>query len=140
MDCWLWSEAKFWVGNANGAYLAAMAFGKPRIIVNQYYLDLVGPSRDMAVPKKIFSGSHQLSLQEIFETRISRCMNRQEFNSMGLRIEDLNQDELLKLSEIAIHKYVNKGNFKVEEQFDQTEKEYLFKQPSNLLMTTPKLS
>jgi len=140
MDCWLWSEAKFWVGNANGAYLAAMAFGKPRIIVNQYYLDLVGPSRDMAVPKKIYSGNYQLSLQEIFETRISRCMNPQEFNSLGLRIEDLSQNELLELSKLAIQKYVNEENLQIEEQFDQSEKKHLFMQPSNLLMTTPKLS
>lgn len=88
MDCWLWNEVAFWVGNSHGASIPPLLFGKPRLMTNQWYWNLIGGSNDIVIPKVIINNGRVLSPKETIEHPLSRRMQWEYFSSSSLSIVD----------------------------------------------------
>ena len=95
LDCWLWANCKFWVGNMNGTALTALVFGKKRLITNQWYWNIRGVNDDMIIPKLLSFRNSLLNIEETINSKMGRQMNRNylEANEYGL-IENSAQDIL----------------------------------------------
>jgi putative glycosyltransferase (TIGR04372 family) len=85
-DCWLWANMRYWVGNVNGAMLAALTFGKRRLITNQWYWNLLGGPTDLVVPKLLSKDGRILSPSATFLSGFSRMMNVSLLEKRGYKI------------------------------------------------------
>lgn len=95
IDCWLWANCKWWTGNANGASLAAYAFGAPRLIVDQWFWDNFGPSRDLYITKIAIENGIPLSIDATFSHSLSRNMNLKFMNDSGLELRGNTSDQIV---------------------------------------------
>lgn len=98
MDCWLWANCNSWIGTVNGAAFPPIAFGKKRLLLEQWYWYKVGPLGDFAMRKKLRKGRKEMIWEEVLESRISRCMERQFLRKAGVQLIEAEPREL---SEIA---------------------------------------
>jgi hypothetical protein len=88
LDCWLWANCKYWVGNVNGAMLTALTFGKARLITNQWYWNLYGGPEDLVLPKLLFRNEALLSIDETMKCDLSRQMNRRYMENQGFNLSE----------------------------------------------------
>lgn len=97
MDFWLWANCRFWIGTANGAWMAVLPFNKPRIATNQWPLNIFGSPNDFIVPKMILEKSTNRILypQEIISMKFSRTMKRDFITRSGFELLE-NPPELLR--------------------------------------------
>jgi putative glycosyltransferase (TIGR04372 family) len=95
MDCWLWANAEFWVGNVNGAMLTALTFGRRRLVTNQWYWNIFGGPDDIYIPQLLEIDGKIQSIEETLKSELSRCMNRQYMKKFGARLRENSPDELL---------------------------------------------
>lgn len=95
LDCWLWANCKYWVGNVNGAMLAALTFGKTRLITNQWYWNLYGGPNDLVLPKLLIKDEAVLSIHETLNSNLSRQMNRDYLKNQGFRLSENTEQEIL---------------------------------------------
>ena len=98
MDCWLWANCNYWIGTVNGAAFPPIAFGKKRLLLEQWYWYKVGPVGDFAMRKRLQIGNREMIWEEVLESRISRCMERQFLRKAGVQLIEAEPREL---SEIA---------------------------------------
>ena len=96
LDCWLWSNCRWWTGNANGASIAAFAFGATRLISDQWYWDNLGPESDFHMPRVLVNleNSQILTLEETIQHKLSRNMSKETFRSYGLYLRDQSSEDL----------------------------------------------
>lgn len=94
MDCWLWNECRWWTGNSNGSAAVAMAFGKPRLITNMWYWNIVGSASDIVIPKTLSKGAKILSPTQTIQSRISRSMSRKKIWEAGYILNDNSSSQL----------------------------------------------
>lgn len=95
LDCWLWENCKYWVGNVNGAMLAALTFGKTRLITNQWYWNLYGGPNDLVLPKLLFKNEVLLTIDETLNSDLSRQMNRDYMKNRGYTLSENTEQEIL---------------------------------------------
>jgi len=95
IDCWLWSNCKWWTGNANGASIAAHSFGAPRVVVDMWFWNNFGPSTDLFLPKILFNGDRPLTMTETVNHSLSRTMNPNLFKAHNLKFRDNTSDEIV---------------------------------------------
>jgi len=95
LDCWLWENCKYWVGNVNGAMLAALTFGKTRLITNQWYWNLYGGPNDLVLPKLLFKNEVLLTIDETLNSNLSRQMNRNFMKNQGFTLSENTEQEIL---------------------------------------------
>ena len=95
LDCWLWANCKYWVGNVNGAMLTALTFGKARLITNQWYWNLYGGPEDLVLPKLLFRNEALLSIDETMKCDLSRQMNRRYMENQGFNLSENTEQEIL---------------------------------------------
>jgi putative glycosyltransferase (TIGR04372 family) len=90
IDYWLWANCSYWIGNCNGASVAVIPFGKPRLLTNQWPLDPNGPSKDLVLPKLLFSKSQNryLPFRDIVRHPFGRNMSRSLLSRSGLSLVD----------------------------------------------------
>jgi len=88
MDCWLWNEIKFWVGNSHGASIPPMLFGKRRVMTNQWYWNLIGGEKDFVLPKVIRVRNRFLTPRETVTHILSRRMQWNIFFQQDLEVVD----------------------------------------------------
>jgi putative glycosyltransferase (TIGR04372 family) len=90
LDYWLWGNCKFWLGNSNGASVAVIPFGKPRLLVDLWPVHPFGPSTDFYLPKMLYSinKNRLLSANEIVSNKFSRTMKREYISKAGLKLID----------------------------------------------------
>ena len=95
IDCWLWANCRWWTGNANGASLAAHAFGAPRMIVDQWFWDNFGPSNDLYLPKIVVNEGIPLTADETISHKLSRNMNMKVFSENNLSFRSNTSQEIV---------------------------------------------
>lgn len=90
IDYWLWANCSAWIGNCNGASVAVVPFGKPRLVTNQWPIDPNGPSRDYVLPKLAYSEklNRYLTFSEMAESKHGRSMNRLLLARNGFKLTD----------------------------------------------------
>lgn len=103
MDCWLWNECRWWTGNSNGSSTVAMAFGKPRLITNMWYWNIVGSSADIVIPKTLSKAGKVLSPTQTIKSRISRSMSRRKILESGYILNDNSPSQLVAGGEEMFH-------------------------------------
>lgn len=95
IDCWLWSHCRWWTGTANGASLAAFAFGATRLITDQWFWDNIGPSQDFFMPKLASKSETFLSISETIHNELSREMGfYSKIPPAGLKLHGVPPDQL----------------------------------------------
>ena len=96
LDCWLWSNCRWWTGNANGASIAAFAFGATRLISDQWYWDNLGPENDFHMPRVLanLENNQILSIEETIQHKLSRNMSKESFRRYGLHLQDQSPEDL----------------------------------------------
>lgn len=114
MDCWLWNECRWWTGNSNGPASVAAAFGKPRLLTNMWYWNIVGSCSDIVIPKTLSRDGKTLSPNKTIQSRISRSMSRREIGKNGFILNDNSFSQLVAGA---------------EEMFRSLESEQLWKSP-----------
>jgi putative glycosyltransferase (TIGR04372 family) len=82
IDCWLWANCRWWTGNANGASLAAYAFGAKRLISDQWFWDNLGPSTDFYMPKIMSVSGKILDPNQTINFDLSRRMAVDDFTKL----------------------------------------------------------
>jgi putative glycosyltransferase (TIGR04372 family) len=95
LDCWLWANCQFWVGNPNGAALTSLIFGKKRLITNQWYWNARGTSDDYILPKLLSDKKKVLNIKETFESGVSRQMNRNLIHKEGFLLIENSPEDIL---------------------------------------------
>ena len=90
IDYWLWANCSSWIGNCNGASVAVIPFGKPRLVTNQWPIEPNGPSKDFVLPKLAYSEKRNkyLSFSETVESELGRSMSRSLLIKNGLKLID----------------------------------------------------
>lgn len=96
MDVWLWANCKTWIGNVNGAAFAPIAFNKRRLLVDQWYWNLLGPQSDKVIRKRIVSRQNNSNISDVYDLKISRCMDRAFISRLNFKIIESSSDEILK--------------------------------------------
>jgi len=88
IDYWLWANCSSWIGNLNGASVAVIPFGKPRLVTNQWPIDPNGPSKDYVLPKQAYSEKmgRYLTFSEVVQNKNGRSMNRLLLEKNGIRL------------------------------------------------------
>jgi putative glycosyltransferase (TIGR04372 family) len=88
LDCWFWANCRWWMGNANGASFAVLAFNKPRIITDQWFWDGNGRPIDMFIPKLLMDTNSRkfLTPTEVILSSKSRCMDKTEISEAGYQL------------------------------------------------------
>jgi putative glycosyltransferase (TIGR04372 family) len=95
IDCWLWSHCRWWTGTANGASLAAFAFGATRLITDQWFWDNIGPNRDFFMPKLLSKSEVFLSIPKTINHELSREMGyHSKIPSAGLTLHSVPPHQL----------------------------------------------
>jgi putative glycosyltransferase (TIGR04372 family) len=122
MDCWLWNECRWWTGNSNGAATVAMAFGKPRLMTNMWYWNIVGSATDIVIPKTLSIGGKVLSPIQTLHSPISRSMSRKRILESGYILNDNSPSQLVAASEEMYYSLEGSGLWKspvssIESQF-----------------------
>ena len=97
MDCWLWANCKAWIGTVNGAAFPPIAFGKKRLLLEQWYWYKVGPPGDAASRKRTRLEVTELSWEQLTQSRMSRCMDRQFLSKSGVKLIESKSNELLEI-------------------------------------------
>jgi len=94
IDYWLWANCLYWIGNCNGASVAVLPFGKPRLVTNQWPVDPNGPSRDFVLPKLAYSEklSRYLTFGETVKYKYGRTMNKAILQMNGIKIANNSPD------------------------------------------------
>ena len=95
LDCWLWANCRYWVGNVNGAMLTALTFGKSRLITNQWYWNLYGGPNDLVLPKLLLENENLLSISETINSVVSRQMNRNYMKNKGFSLSENTDQDIL---------------------------------------------
>jgi hypothetical protein len=95
LDCWLWANCKFWVGNMNGTALTALVFGKKRLITNQWYWNIRGVNDDMIIPKLLCYRNSLLNIEETINSKMGRQMNRNYLEARGYSLIENSAQDIL---------------------------------------------
>lgn len=95
LDCWLWANCKYWVGNVNGTMLTALTFGRKRLVTNQWYWNLYGGQNDLVLPKLLLDSGKVLNIHKTLNSKFSRQMNRQILEKNNLKLRDNSELEIL---------------------------------------------
>jgi putative glycosyltransferase (TIGR04372 family) len=82
IDCWLWANCRWWTGNANGASIAAYAFGAKRLISDQWFWDNLGPCTDFYMPKIMSVSGRILDPNQTINFELSRRMAVDDFTKL----------------------------------------------------------
>jgi putative glycosyltransferase (TIGR04372 family) len=110
MDVWLNANCAFWIGNSNGASVVPIAFGKPRLITDAWFIDENGPSYDYFAPKNLYKDGKRLSDSEVKVSSVGRCMNRKWLRLLDYDLQELTPKQL----EQSIDEFLE---FAVEQKF-----------------------
>lgn len=94
MDFWLNANCAFWVGNMNGASVVPIAFGKPRLVTDAWFIDNNGPSYDHYATKSLFKKGERLSDEEVMDSSIGRVMNRKWLKYHDYDLKELTSVQL----------------------------------------------
>ena len=95
MDCWLWSQCRWWTGDCNGASVIPHAFNKPRLVVNQWYWEMIGKKTDIVIPKVAVRDGEVMSVKDVFHSRISRTISRAILKSNGVSLLENTPQDIL---------------------------------------------
>jgi putative glycosyltransferase (TIGR04372 family) len=137
LDYWLWANCKFWLGTLNGAAVAVIPFGKPRLVTNTWPINPIGPSTDFFLPKLAYDVKRKmlLSPEEIVNHKLSRSMKKNLFFNNGLKLID-NSPELLRSATGELNCAIDS-----QSKYLYTYKEYENKIYSSMLtpINTPKM-
>ena len=95
IDCWLWANCRWWTGNANGASLAAHAFGASRLFVDQWFWDNFGPSTDLYLPKIVLRNRVPLNAIDTINHKLSRNMNVKVLKQNSLSFRSNTSQEIV---------------------------------------------
>ena len=122
MDCWLWANCRWWTGNANGAAIAAYAFGAIRLITDQWFWDNLGPSTDYFMPKTLSIGGKVLNPYQTVNFDLSRRMALDDFTKLNAQLIDNTSTQLINA---AVDLYVateqSKGSIGENKIFHESE-------------------
>jgi putative glycosyltransferase (TIGR04372 family) len=135
LDYWLWANCKFWVGNANGASVAVIPFGKPRLLTNLWPFHASGPPTDFCLPKLVYNQSigELVPIDQIVSMKLSRNMKKELFSQSGLIVIE-NPPELLRIATLELYESLNKERSKIISTFESE----IYK-AMNLSPITPKM-
>lgn len=86
LDCWLWSQCRWWTGNMNGASVAPHAFNKPRLVTDQWYWEIIGKKTDLVLPKLAKKDKKIMSIRDVFNSRVSRTINSAMLSAYNLEL------------------------------------------------------
>ena len=124
MDCWFWSNMKFWVGNMNGVQYVARSFGKPILMTNQWYWNPQGSNSDLFIPKLLSRDGQIVAFKEVVESKVSRSQSRQLIEKYGYRILE-NDSEILAKSAIQMVKKIELNSKEDIQELHPVEREFL---------------
>ena len=103
MDVWLWSQSRKWIGNVNGAAFPPIAFGTPRILIDQWYWNLTGPSQDIVVQKKVMRSDNPISkIEANGNWKFSRAMSRVAMKRSGYTVREVDPDTIAKIVKLEL--------------------------------------
>lgn len=109
MDCWLWSQCRWWTGNQNGASVIPHAFNKPRLVVDQWFWEMIGKNTDIVIPKVAVRDGEVMSIKEVFHSRISRTISRATLKSNGVSLIENTPQDILEGAREMINFFEKKG-------------------------------
>jgi putative glycosyltransferase (TIGR04372 family) len=113
LDYWLWANCKFWIGNNNGASVAVIPFGKPRLLTNTWPMDPTGPSTDFFLPKLIYDPNRKkiLTPSQVVKHKLGRTMKKYLFDKEGYILVD-NTSKLISEAVLEFNKSLGEANNK----------------------------
>jgi putative glycosyltransferase (TIGR04372 family) len=114
LDCFLWANCRWWTGNANGASLAAFAFGARRLISDQWFWDNVGPASDFYMPRLLSDERRTFGINETINHELSRNMNVSRFTQNGLKVRSISSVQLAQAAADLFENTIGGGNRNVE--------------------------
>jgi|694.fasta_scaffold55068_1 putative glycosyltransferase (TIGR04372 family) len=94
LDCWLWNQCEFWVGNSHGASIPPLSFNKRRLMTNQWYWNLIGGRDDVVIPKLLSRNNVLLDPETIIKSPVSRCMNWKTLNQKGYNLIENSKEQI----------------------------------------------
>jgi putative glycosyltransferase (TIGR04372 family) len=118
IDCWLWANCRWWTGNANGAALAAHAFGAPRVVVDQWFWDNFGPSTDLYLPKIVLQNGVPLSALATINHKLSRNMNMKTIKRNSLSFRSNTSQEIVAAT-LDMHNQLDSSQVKKSSQISE---------------------
>jgi len=121
IDCWLWANCRWWTGNANGASLAAHAFGAPRVVVDQWFWDNFGPSYDLYLPKIVLDKDTPLTAHETINHKLSRNMNIKVLSENNLSFRTNTSQEIVSAA-LDMYQQVNSNNMGANSQLNEVDR------------------
>lgn len=105
MDVWLWSQSRKWIGNVNGAAFPPITFGTPRILLDQWYWNLTGPSQDIVVQKRVMRNHKPICRIDANENwKFSRAMSRIAMKRSGYTIREVDPDFIAKIVKLELQR------------------------------------
>ena len=105
MDVWLWSQSRKWIGNVNGAAFPPITFGTPRILLDQWYWNLTGPSQDIVVQKRVMRNHNPICRIDANENwKFSRAMSRIAMKRSGYTIREVDPDVIGKIVKLELQR------------------------------------
>jgi putative glycosyltransferase (TIGR04372 family) len=112
MDVWLWSQSRKWIGTVNGAAFPPIAFGTPRILLDQWYWNLTGPSKDIVVQKRVIHNDNSVSKSEANENwKFSRAMSRVAMKRNGYIIREVDPETIGKVVKLELQRSPDFSDF-----------------------------
>jgi putative glycosyltransferase (TIGR04372 family) len=109
LDCWLWNQCKFWVGNSHGASIPPLTFNKPRLMSNQWYWNLIGGRSDVVLPKLLTKNGDILNIENTITSSVSRTMDRRTLQAGRFALLENSSDDLMlgfmQLFEISLNSF-----------------------------------
>lgn len=95
MDCWLWTQCRWWTGNSNGASVIPFAFNKPRLMVDQWYWEMNGRETDIVIPKLPVQNGRVMAIKDVFHSKYSRTISLARLRSDGITILNNSPQEIV---------------------------------------------
>ena len=109
LDCWLWNQCKFWVGNSHGASIPPLTFNKPRLMSNQWYWNLIGGRSDVVLPKLLTKNGDILNIEDTIASSVSRTMDRRTLQAEKFALLENSSNDLMlgfmQLFEISLNSF-----------------------------------
>lgn len=127
LDYWLWANCKFWLGNSNGASVAVLPFGKPRLLVDLWPIHVFGPPNNLYLPKILVrnTDSSVVFPSELVTMKVSRTMKSELVKSSGLNLID-SSPELIKNSVLEFYDALAKQAKEPSGIFSNFEKDLVY--------------
>jgi len=125
IDCWLWSECIFWIGNSCGPLPVLRTFEKPLVFTNSWMWNLVGSTQDLILPKVLSKNGKVVSATETISSGLSRTQNRKLIEAKGYKLID-NPSEVIKDSVVEmVYKLDEKFSVDCNNTLDSVTKDFM---------------